>query len=37
MFETVIDKFQRYLDKMDIDNPTGFNMDLGIEVKKRLE
>lgn len=37
MFESVIDKFQKYLDKMEAQNPPGLNLDLGIEVKKRLE
>jgi len=37
MFESVLEKFEKYLDKMEAENPHTFNFDLAMEVKKRLE
>lgn len=37
MFESVLEKFELYLDKMEQNNPPSFNMYLAIEVRKRLE
>lgn len=37
MFELVIEKFDKYWDKMNSENPANFNQDLAAEVKKRLE
>lgn len=37
MFESVIEKFNRYLAKMDAEKPANFNEDLASEVRKRLE
>lgn len=36
MFETVIEKFDKYVDKMDAEKPPNFDMDLALEVRKRL-
>jgi hypothetical protein len=37
IFKSVLEKFELYLDKMETDNPFGFNMYLAIEVRKRIE
>jgi hypothetical protein len=37
MFESVLEKFEKYLDKMEAENPATFNLELAMEVKKRLE
>lgn len=37
MFESVIEKFDKYWDKTDAENPKNFNQDLASEVRKRLE
>jgi hypothetical protein len=37
MFEAVIEKFDRYWNKMDAENPANFSQDLASEVRKRLE
>ncbi len=37
MFELVIEKFDKYWDKMDAEKPENFNQDLASEVRKRLE
>jgi len=37
MFELVIEKFDKYWDKMDSESPANFNQDLASEVRKRLE
>jgi hypothetical protein len=36
MFETVAEKFDKYVDKMDAENHPDFVMDLAIEVRKRI-
>jgi len=37
MFESVIEKFDKYWNKMDSENSANFNQDLASEVRKRLE
>jgi hypothetical protein len=37
MFESVLEKFEKYLDKMEAEKPPTFNLELAMEVKKRLE
>lgn len=37
MFQPVIKKFGKYLDKMEAENPSGFSDDLWNEVNKRLK
>lgn len=37
MFESVIEKFNKYWDKMNTEKPSKFNQDLASEVRKRLE
>lgn len=37
MFDLVTEKFNKYCDKMDSENPAIFNQDLAFEVRKRLE
>ncbi len=37
MFESVIEKFDEYWNKVDAENPANFNQDLASEVRKRLE
>jgi hypothetical protein len=37
MFKSVIKKFDKYLDKMEAENPSGFNEDLWTEANKRLK
>jgi diadenosine tetraphosphatase ApaH/serine/threonine PP2A family protein phosphatase len=37
MFKSVIKKFDEYLNKMEAENPVGFNSDLWTEANKRLE
>ena len=37
MFESVIEKFEKYLDKKESETPVKFNLHLAMEVKKRLE
>ena len=37
MFESTLEKFDKYVDKMEADNPPSFNLDLATEVRKRIE
>lgn len=37
MFESVIEKFDKYWNKIDSENPANFNQDLASEVRKRLQ
>lgn len=37
MFELVTEKFDKYWDKMNAEEPENFNQDLACEVRKRLE
>jgi hypothetical protein len=37
MFKSVIKKFDKYLDMLEVENPNGFNEDLWTEVRKRLQ
>lgn len=37
IFESILEKFDLYLDKMEADHSRGFNINLAIEVRKRIE
>lgn len=37
MFKIVLEKFEKYLDKMEAEQPPNFNMFLAIEVRKRIQ
>jgi hypothetical protein len=36
VFESVLEKLDDYIDKMDAEKPSGFNLDLALEVRKRI-